>query len=94
MHFSQGNMKLRERFLSPDFVQKLTNWSNPGDPFTTDNEDLPKAFRVGACSEIASDKVEFQVLLFWRNDTRSEQREVKVEAVRSNDQWLINNVRK
>lgn len=94
MHFSHENLKLRQRFLTQDFVQYLTGWSNPGDPFTTGDEDVPKAFRVGECREIANDRAEFQVLLFWRDDTRSEQREIKVETVRSPDRWLVNNVSK
>ena len=33
-----------------------------------------------------------QILLFWKDDARSEQREIKVEAVKQNDKWLINNI--
>ena len=92
MHYSQENLKSRYKFLTTELVQRLIGWEGSGDPFTTGNDDLAKAFRVGACREIAPDKVEFQVLLFWRDDTRSEQREIKVEAIRSTDKWLINNV--
>jgi hypothetical protein len=92
MRFSAENLKQREKFLTPVFAERLSSWTNPGDPFTTGNEDLPKAFRVGACKEIAADKTEFQVLLFWRDDVRSEQREIRVVAAKENDRWLIDNV--
>jgi len=92
MHFSNENLTARERFLTADFARRLTGEREGPDPFTTGDDDLPKAFRVGQCREIANDKVEFQVLLFWRNDVRSEQREIKVEAARQNDRWLIDNV--
>ena len=92
MRFSPESLKEREKFLTPGFTQKLASWQGSGDPFTTGNDDLPKAFRVGSCKAIAPDKTEFQVLLFWRDDTRSEQREIKVAAVKQNDRWLVDDV--
>lgn len=92
MQFSQESLKLREKFLTPTFAQTLAGRQSVGDPFTTGDEDRPKAFRVGECREIASDKAEFQILLFWRDDVRSEQREIKVMATKKNDRWLIDDV--
>ena len=92
MRFTPETLKEREKFLTDGFAQKLAGWQRSGDPFTTGNDDLPKAFRVGACKEIAPDTAEFQVLLFWRDDTRSEQREIKVSAVKQNDRWLVDDV--
>jgi hypothetical protein len=40
----------------------------------------------------SENKVVFQVVLFWKDDTRSEQREIKVETVKRNDKWLIDKV--
>jgi len=31
-------------------------------------------------------------VLFWRDDTRNEQREIRVETIKQNDQWLINKI--
>jgi hypothetical protein len=31
-------------------------------------------------------------LLFWKDDVRSEQQELKIEAVKQNDKWLISNI--
>ena len=61
-------------------------------PFTTDSDDIPRAFRVGECREISPERTESNVLLFWRNDERTEQREIKVETVDKNDTWLVNKV--
>ena len=92
MHFSQENLAARERFLAPDFVSVLKS-SPPGlDPFTlTGDDDPPKAFRVGTCSA-AGNKANLQVLLFWKTDARSEQRELNVEAVKKDDKWLVNGI--
>jgi hypothetical protein len=92
MQFSQGNLKLREKFLTPALSQKFGAWPNAGDPFTTGDEDLPKAFRVGECTQIPDDRTEFQVLLFWKDDVRTEQRQIRVAAARLNDRWLIDDV--
>ncbi|HLM00806.1 MAG TPA: hypothetical protein VK400_07100, partial [Pyrinomonadaceae bacterium] len=46
----------------------------------------------GGCRALAPDKTESQVLLFWKDDARTEQREIKVEAVKENDKWLIGNI--
>src|SRR5262245_25972058 len=46
MSFSTENLKNRERFLSPGFLETLSNEAEGTDPFTTGTSDLPKAFRV------------------------------------------------
>lgn len=87
------NLKQNEKFLTNDFLNNLRNsQSFEKDPFTLTN-DAPKAFRVGGCqiAELQT-RVNFEVLLFWKTDTRSEQREIKVEAVKQNDKWLINKI--
>jgi hypothetical protein len=86
------NLKQRERFLTSDFINRLQTASGETDPFTLTN-DLPKAFRVGGCKVVEPQKrVNFGVLLFWKTDTRSEQREIQVEAIKQNDKWLINKI--
>ncbi len=92
MHFSQENLKKREQFLTPAFVARLESEADGADPFTTRNTDFPKAFRVGECKEVAPDETEFQVLLFWKDDVRSEQREIGVTTVKQNGQWLVDDV--
>lgn len=90
MQPSEEYLKKRERFLTADwkfFVSK--NLRLKHDYFTL-TEDYPKAFRVGECEAIAPDKTVFQVVFFWKDDTRDEQRETRVEMIKENDQWLIN----
>ena len=90
MKFSPGNLKLRERFLTPELSERIAAEQEGVDPFTTGTTDFPKAFRVGECKQISTERNEFQVLLFWRDDTRSEQREINVEAVKQSEKWLVN----
>lgn len=92
---SKENPNFREKFLTDELKQNLAAAQTDGkiDYFTA-TDDFPKAFRVGSCEVTNENKTVFQVVLFWRDDTRTEQREIKVETVRQNDNWLINNVRK
>ena len=92
MKFSMENLRRREKFLSADFVKDLQNAPPEIDVFTTNSTDYPKAFRIGGCKIEAADKAVFEVLLFWKDDTRSEQREINVEVVKQNDKWLISKI--
>jgi hypothetical protein len=87
---SEDYLKRREKFLTTDLKNLIAqNLSDKRDYFTA-TDDYPKAFRVGSCEVIEPNKTIFGVLIFWKDDTRSEQREIKVEAVKENDRWLIN----
>lgn len=92
MKFSDESLKLREKYLSPEFRAKIASTPAGTDPFTSGSDDLPKAFRVGECAEVSPEKTVSTVLLFWKDDTRTEQREIKVEAIDVNDSWLVNNI--
>jgi hypothetical protein len=93
MKFTPENLRAKEKYLTPDLTRALQRFVTDSDPFTlTRGDDLPKAFRVGGCKATAADKTESQILLFWKDDNRSEQREINVEAVKQNDHWLINNI--
>ncbi len=96
MHFgtdmkpSEEYLVKREKYLSDRwkfFISK--NLQNKHDYFTL-TDDYPKAFRIGECEVVAPDKTVFQVLFFWKDDTRTEQRETKVELIKENENWLIN----
>lgn len=92
MKFSQENLKQREKFLTPDLVKSLQSLQTENDIFTTNSTDFPKAFRVGGCKVIEPTKTNFEVLLFWKDSTRSEQKVINVEVIKQNDKWLINKV--
>jgi hypothetical protein len=89
---SAENLKLREKFLSKKLLETLSVSKETEKDYFTATPDYPRAFRVGSCEVVSPDKTVLGVLLFWRDDTRSEQREVKVEAVRENEKWVIDKV--
>ncbi|MEZ5427915.1 MAG: DUF3828 domain-containing protein [Pyrinomonadaceae bacterium] len=92
MRPSAENLKLRAEYLTPELKAKLEKQEGPVDYFTA-TDDYPKAFRAGKCEVIEPGKrVRFQILLFWKTETRSEEREISVDAVKQNDGWLIDQV--
>ena len=92
MKFSAENLKKREKFLTPELFTSLQNLQTENDIFTTNSTDLPKAFRVGKCEVIDPAKTRLEVVLFWKDDTRSEQKVIHAEAVKQNDKWLVNKI--
>ena len=89
---SAENLKQRERFLSGNLKAQLARQPVTNVDYFTQTDDYPKAFRIGRCEVISPEKTVLEVLLFWKTETRSEQRAVKVEAVKENNQWLIDKV--
>jgi hypothetical protein len=89
---SAENLKLREKFLSKELFKTLSASNETPKDYFTATEDYPKAFRVGECKTIAPDRTVFGVLLFWKDDERSDQRKVEVEAVKENGNWSIDKV--
>lgn len=92
MKFSPENLRQREKFLTADYAKTLQNAPPENDVFTTNSNDYPKAFRIGGCEADAVDKTVFDVLLFWKDDARTEQRAIKVELTKQNGAWLINKI--
>ena len=94
MKFSIENLEQRKRFLTAGFLDGLRAGERQTlDPFTLTN-DVPKAFRIGECRVVEGGKrTEFEVLLFWKDDKRSEQRTIHAEAVNDNGSWLLDGVR-
>ncbi len=93
MKFTKENLGRREKYLSKELKQKLENQPESATDCFTATEDYPKAFRIGGCEVIEPDKkISLQVLLFWKSDTRSQQREIYVEVVKENNNWLVNGI--
>ena len=92
MKFSPENLKKREKFLTPELFKSLQSVAGENDIFTTQNMDFPKAFRVGGCQVIEPTITNIEVLLFWKDDKRSEQKAIHVEVIKQNDKWLINKI--
>ena len=92
MHPSPENARARQEFLTPELLSTLVASTEEMNDYFTATSNYPKAFRVGGCNSEGTDHASFQVLFFWKDDTTSEQKEVRVETVRSNGTWLISKV--
>lgn len=92
MHFSADELNKRRRFLSPGLVSQLSTAPAGADPFTTGTEDFPKAFRAGECKEVSAGRLRFNVLLFWKDDVRTEQKAIKVEMLKLGDGWVVDKI--
>jgi hypothetical protein len=78
--------------LTPELYQTLSTTKLEKDYFTA-SDTPPKAFRVAACKEIDSNKTDLGVHLFWKDaNDKSIQKEIEVEAVNQNNDWLVNKV--
>ena len=92
MRPSAQNIKASQPFVTPVLFQGLSVSNETAKDYFTQTDDYPKAFRVGTCTSDSDDKAVLQVVLLWRDDKRTEQKEVHVETVRVGDKWLINSV--
>jgi len=93
MHASVENIRLREKYLTERLKDKLLT-ASPGEvDYFTATSDLPKAFRVGECTvRSPGQSVNFDVLLFWKDDVRTEQKHISVAVKKENDTWRIDTV--
>lgn len=94
--FTEDDLNARGDYLTPEFLVSIRDQPRdvpPGvDPFTR-TEDAPKAFRAGECKVLEPGKrTRFEVLLFWKDDVRSEQRPITVELENRDGKWLIDRV--
>ncbi len=81
----------RDAFLSTRLIEELNN-SEENPNYFSPVVDPPKTFRLGVCREITTSEVSFQLLFFWKTDSRSEQREGTIKAVKENEKWRIDSV--
>ncbi len=97
-HFGNGlqpsaeSLEARKQFLTNELFTSLTASGENGKDYFTATDDYPKAFRVGECKVETTEKTSFQVLLLWRDEQRTEQKEIAVETVNKDGKWLINKV--
>lgn len=99
MHRTEESVRLREKFFTRRLFNEQLENAESGTDETTEYftaaaaNDLPKAFRVGDCKVVQpGDQVQFDVLLFWKTDTRTEQKHVFASLKKENDSWLIDSV--
>ena len=81
--------EIHDKYISSAFTSAAADWEV--DHYVLTNN-FPKSFRVGSCKAPDAQHVEFQVLLLWRDDTNTIQKEVKVMAERQNDSWKITHI--
>lgn len=89
---SPEKLMLRAKYLTPELLKQLENSPMTDVDYFTATDDYPKAFSDGTCELIEPGRALFRVNLFWKDDNRSEQRELDVEAVKRGDSWLISKV--
>lgn len=89
---SPENLKQRGKYLTGELIKTLSASNERKIDYFTATDDYPKAFRIGECKVISPTQTEFQVLLFWRDDVRNEQREVKARVLKETGKWLIDKV--
>lgn len=92
MTTSATNLEARKRFLTESLFQKLSATPTDADVFTTGTTDIPRAFKPGGCVTDPNGRAVFDVLLFWRDESHTKQKTVKVETAKQGDKWLIDRV--
>jgi hypothetical protein len=92
MRPTADNLKLRERFLTPELARQLEAAPETSRDYFTATDQAPTTFKIGKCESKDATHTEFQVQLYWRDDIETVQKEVHAEAVKTGDTWLINKV--
>lgn len=91
---SPDKLKSLEKYLSKELSKAVSASLETSTDYFTQTEDYPKAFRIGGCEVFADDRTAFDVLLFWKDEERSEERKIRVETKKENGTWLINKIEK
>ena len=90
--FKADDIERRRGYLTERFFENLISAPPAVDPFTR-TDDVPKAFRAGECRVIEPGRrVVFELVLFWKTDTRTDQRAISVEAEKIGEKWLVDSV--
>lgn len=104
MGFTRENIAKKEKFLTPELYKLLQREFDRQDEFVkahpdevpfidgdvfTDSQEYPTGFKVGECKISGESRVSHIVRLFWNTDNKPVQREIKVEAEKRGDKWLI-----
>lgn len=92
MRPSQDYLNARTQFLTPELANSLKSAADSPVDYFTKTDIYPRAFRVGQCTSDSNDKATFQILLLWRDETSSSQKNVMADAVLAGDKWLIDKV--
>ena len=88
----EENLKVQKRFLTSELFNTLSATAGISEDYFTKSVEFPKTFKIGKCEAPQPDKANVQVQVYWRDDAKTVQKEVNVEAVKTGDTWLINKV--
>lgn len=92
MALTPEGLKERERFLTSEHYEQLRAAEPAGDPFTVGKGELPRAFRPGRCEIRTDGRAAFHVLLFWKDDERTEQHRITTLLKNVDDKWLVDEI--
>ena len=92
--FNSESIDAQKSYLTIAFLDSVSRDATAIDPFTK-TDDPPKAFRAGECRVVEPGRrVEFELLLFWKTDTRTDQRAIRVAMESVDGRWLVDGVTK
>jgi hypothetical protein len=89
--YTVEDIEKRKPYLTDEFAAKQTAYGTTFDPFTL-AEDPPRTFKLGECTFIDREKVAFRVQVYWRDDSTTVQKDLRLELVAKDGNWLINNI--
>jgi hypothetical protein len=76
------------RFIAPSFQSAA---KTELDPFFL-SPTIPTTLKIGKCEMKDDSHVEMQVQLYWRQDGKTDQKEVYADVAKTGDKWLIDKV--
>lgn len=79
--------EIYDRFVSHSFAAK----SGPLDAYYL-SETVPTTFKIGKCEPVDDSHAKVQVQLYWRQERKTDQKEVYAKTVKNEDKWLIESV--
>jgi hypothetical protein len=86
------NLEAAAPFVTEELRRTLNNAPTTAVDYFTQTDDYPRTFKVGTCSVQPNGHAVLDLILLWRDESRTQQREIKVETVKQSDKWLIDKV--
>ena len=92
MRPSAESLGTQKRFLTSELFAALSASTETTKDYFTATDNYPKAFRVGECESESDTEAALQVLLLWRDDNSSDQKEIRVATSKVEGKWLVDKV--
>ena len=84
----QKQIDVFNRYVAPNFHSAA---GPDSDPFYL-SQTTPTTFKIGKCEQKDDSQVTVQVQLYWRQDGKTDQKEVYAEVKKATSGWLIDKV--